>query len=749
MADKKPWEVAAELDEEPIVDETLDETFDRPHPADVAAKETDAVRLPPGGSKSASTARDLSLFGGRFDPVGVGETVLSLGTGIGAEIGRGLLGMAGTAAGMIPGGESPNEKANRWMDVIPEGTAYQPRTMGGQAGVEGAGELVNLGVEGAKFVGSGYAAMAGGAEAQRNFMETENALGEGVFEVTESPLMATIAQILPEVASMGVPAGKVRPRTPMPETPRVSRRVEARREVDPNVPPPDAFNEVQAALQAGDMQRVRDLVNANPAIVGAFEELGIQWTPGMVSDNAALRQVEGGLEAVAETGIKGQHEMARLQLNQKANELIQSVDGAGSRAGVSTDIKARYDEIHQGLVSSESAAWKTLDEKIPSGIEVGAKDLGDWVRNKAVQAGRGDDIDDGLRALTPEDRELFRLTHQKVRRKVKGEDGKDIIVEEWEYTDPKYEALDRFRADIGEGMNGQGPFGNRNSAELDQMYGRVAAVQKRVANEYGYGQDYASANQATIAKKEFETKMRDVLGRDLQYDAIARIDTASRNLLNGRPNKWDELFENLPDDQKSMAAAQALDQVFFTTKKGTELSGGFVANFKKIKESPELRDRFFEHLPTEARTEFMNIGEAATGFFRALEDVNFSRTGNARNVMDAMKQPGWMNRIIGGTAEVGVGWMPVLGQLIRNVRRSGPDARTAAEAGRLRATADLLRDPALRRSIIEYANGNVQRANEILQNSKSWLAWQKTQPIPFQRELQSAGIVALFEETEE
>ena len=57
----------------------------------------------PAASKSERTLRDLSVFKGRFDPIGMLETVASVGSGLANEAARGLAGIAGTVAGGVEG----------------------------------------------------------------------------------------------------------------------------------------------------------------------------------------------------------------------------------------------------------------------------------------------------------------------------------------------------------------------------------------------------------------------------------------------------------------------------------------------------------------------------------------------------------------------------------------------------------------------------------------------------------------------
>jgi hypothetical protein len=243
----------------------------------------------PPGSKSEKVLRDSAIFGGRFDPVAVGETVLGVGSSIYDAIASGTAGAVGAVAGMVPGGESPNEKGERWRSRAEGMYQYEPRTQGGQAGMEMVGKGMEKVMEGAKYVGSGYAgmgALAAGADAEeatqsmQDFRETPDALGEGVFEYTQSPTMAVVAQLLPEVASLGIPGSKARP--PKPKPTRYPEAIDlpegyggigdapprpipetgpgGRPQPDVEVPSQDLYNQVEAAIKSGDKQGLLELI---------------------------------------------------------------------------------------------------------------------------------------------------------------------------------------------------------------------------------------------------------------------------------------------------------------------------------------------------------------------------------------------------------------------------------------------------------------------------------------------------------
>ena len=764
MSDKKPWEIAAENEDqtELLGTDELDQAFDRPHPADIAAQDLrDQQPPPPAATKSEQTLRDLSMFGGRFDPVGAGETALGITSGIYDTISTGMAGATGLLAGMWPGGESPSEKANRWMDRSRGFYQYEPRTQGGAAGMQMVGHGAELGEDAVKYVGSGYASLpvliAGGGvdeavRAGQEFRDTENALAEGTYQVTGSPTMATVAQILPEVASMGVPVKKVRPSGPdapvrpeldiadLPEgyggvgrgtdVPEPRRPVDdLGRTPDPEVPTPDLYDEVQQAVRSGNRERLMELINANPAIVNAFDELGIEFTPGMVSENAALRQVEAGMQSAPGTQLGTVSEQALTDLQRSARQLIDDSGGmADSKAAVADQIQREFEVTRQQLLDEAEGYWDELEQVVPRGSAVDLAGAADNIMNEARLAGKGD-VDRGLQFLSQHERELFNLTH----RKVDVEGGGT----EWVYDEPSYAAVDRYRRRLGNSMTSGRPFGDAASGELDLFYGQMADAQGRVAAGNGYTELWNNANASVQTRKALEQAMQRTFGQRLQNSVINKIQTATRGLLDGKTNTWDELFRDLPENQRAAAAATALDNIMFTAGRGTRMSEAFVQNFNKIKRDPRLRDRIFDNLPMESRSQFMRIGEAATGFFRAMEKLNRSNTANANAVISAIEDGSMFARLFGGARTAGER-VPFFSDIFRRA----PDAQTSdLRRSRVRAAADMLADPDFRRAIVEYANGRIDEANRILKGASAYEGFARTLTAAERRRLEQGGIV--------
>ncbi len=712
-------------------------------------------------TRSERVARDLKFIDLK---AGFG-TLAKIGYDMGREAVSGLAGIAGTVTAGLPGGEKPSERGPAWLeatrDFLPE---WNPSDEGIQLGMEMTGKGMGRAVEEVKKTGTpaAYAGarLAGASPEEaklsmQDFMEQPNALGEGAFQATGSPTAAVVAQLLPEALAGIAPVKKPPTRTPRPS-------------VAPEMPPsgfggigeiddavrlqqpsPDAFNRLRDALRRGDQQAVLDEVNANPAIVAAFEELGIEFSPAMVSQNPALRQVEAGLASKADSGLPQVHELVEFKLNEKAQRLVDDAGGkSGDPATTAANIEARYNEIHSDYLKAEEAIWDDLNTKVPRGAEIDVQSVAQQLEETAMRLGKGD-IDLGISRMSKHEKELWRLTHRKVKRLEDPNNPNSDVIEVWDYESPPWEAIDRFRRRLGMGLENRGPFNDAEIGEIKNWYGQIAEQQTRFAKGNDYGADWDRMNQLTRERKALEEAMGRTLGRGLNQSVVTRLKSATNALMNGDVKKWDQLFDDLPSDMRQAAAAQALENVFFTAGKGTKMSQSFVANFNKIKRSPKLRDRVLDHLPMDARGQFMAIGEAATGFYRAMEKLNRSNTANAFQVIDSIEKPGWMNRILGGGLERGTRRIPIAGEWIQQITARTPEAKRRGAFERLKAGADLLQDPAFHRAIVEYAAGNVERANEILKNSTGYAKWVKLQPIPQQERILSAGIVALFEETEE
>ena len=729
----------------------------------------------PPKSKSSMVARDLSWF----DPYAGFGTLAAVGAEMGRESIKGLAGLAGTIGGMWPGGESPNEKGMRYLSAVDETIPrFEPQDEGIQLGMEMVGKGAEMGVDATKYVTSPIAMAGAGAaganweemkDAGQVYRDTPNALGEGTFQATGSPTMAVVAQLLPEVVAGLSPVKMTRSKPRVLES-----RPAGRPDIDvpegyggvgePQVRPaefPDElpgpsraeFDQVRKALETGDRARLMELVNANPAIVAAFEELGIRFTPGMVSESQPLRQLEGGLASKADSGIKETHSYVETELNQRAKQLIDDSGGNADSPGILDDkVSAEFERLHKDYIQQEEAVWGELNKQIPRGADIDAKNISDQVEDIATNfLGKGD-LDLGVSKLSKLEKELWSLTHGPRKKKIQDPEGAPgDTIDAWVYEDPTWEDINRLRQRIGLSIqtSGKGPFPDIEVGELKHWYGQLAEQQTRFAKGNKYEADWERMNSLTQERKALESAQTNIMGRDLQKSTVGRVRNATNRLLAGEKQPWDQLMADLPAGMQAAAQAEAFRTLLFTAQKNTALSKSFTANFEKFKRDPQIRDRLLADLPPASRTRIMAIGEAAEGFYRAMDEVNLSKTTNAAEAIKAIENGTVATKIIRGIQDNSLGRVPVVGDWVEKLFRNTPEQRGAAGQNRLDAAATLLRDGKLHQAIREYAAGRVDAANKILKESRGWSEWKKTQPLPAQEYIERAGIVALFEEETE
>lgn len=187
-----------------------------PVAAAAPAEPTVAERFPdlrPGGARGAG-----------------GEALLAIGSGAVAEPVSGLAGIAGLIAGLVPGGESPGEKAARFQAGTAEALTFQPRTRAGAAAVEAVGAGAEFLTEQARKPVAGIAGLlqlptegvAGAAETIRR--TTEEGIGPTAGAALERagapPIVSTIAETLPiglaTVAGVKAPVRRVKVAEPGP-----------------------------------------------------------------------------------------------------------------------------------------------------------------------------------------------------------------------------------------------------------------------------------------------------------------------------------------------------------------------------------------------------------------------------------------------------------------------------------------------------------------------------------------------------
>jgi len=684
--------------------------------------------------KSSLALRGLKHIGG------TGEAAVGTLLDIGVMSGSGVAGIAGVIAGMWPGGESPSEKAAKWQKSTSGLSEYTPpySEVGKQA-QEGIGTVMELGVKGAKFSGSGYAGLAaapGGVEemarAQQEFRDEP--FGEGVYRHTQSPFLATVTTILPELAAMGIVKPKPGSTVKIKD---VAREYDPRRmdipegyggvttkaaqqkwtRADEASVAKSEFDKLQQAIKAKDVQRVSEIIDANPAIISAFDELGIRYSPQMVSENAAVRATASGMKSAPESGLMHLDEVVGKQLKSAGDELVNRY-GTTDRALLDESVRMKFDADIRMLEKQANDTFKIINEQIPKGERINVSRSREYIEQRINDLGAGN-IAEGLERASRHEKQLWNLTHRR-------EAGKT----EWKSNDPSYAAIDAYRKDVGQGLNKEGIFKDGDIGELKNTYGLVAEAQQQAATNFGSGIAYREANRLVEIRKGIEESATTVMGRNLERGLVTSVDSAAGGLIKGNTAPFKKLIDNVPEAQRPAIAAAVIDKIFAGGGRATGLGSGFLKASESL--SPTSRKLLFSYLPKEAQRRFNVIETASNGFYRSLLKDNTSNTALGNNVVRSIEDGSLWAKIFGDGGNV-----PFAGDWISKLKPK-------PEAKRVRSADEFITSETLRQGVREYARGQQSHAEALITASKQYRDWYNTLDQATKRAVDEIGVTAFL-----
>jgi len=707
------------------------------------------------GMASESAYKNLRNIPGQYGKLaGAAEAVVNVGGNMVGLAASGIAGIAGGIAGAYgEGGETGLEKAGRYQKWTQDKVAdfVAPRTVAGQESVDAVGTAMHAAEKGVKYAGSGYAglgALAGGASmdeaagAVQDFQNTPDVMGSRMLEETGSPALATISRLLPDLAALGFVPSKVKPNLGAPRLSEVTKGMEPGALIDTPAgyggvgagkpaqpwsksatePPVSEFTALEEAVQARNAEEVARIVNANPAIVAAFDELGIKYAPQMVSENAAVRQTASGLKSAPESGLAALDEAVFADLRAAADELVNRY-GTTERGEVDLALRDRFDTDNAALTRQTERAFEEIRKNVPVAERVEVGGVRDYIEGRINDLGSGN-IEEGLANASRHEKSLWNITHKRVEI-----DGKPA----WEANDPSYAALDSLRRDVGDGLDSAGIFANDKVGELKNTYGHLADAQQQAATRFGMGEEYKAANQLVTQRKAAEASSEVVLGRKMERGT--NIDPVATALAKGQTAAFERLMKNTPAEQQAIVASAVLDKLI--RGNGSKMGEGFLKTIELLERNPGSKRLLFSYLPKEAARRFEVIATASRGFIRSRAKDNRSNTANANAVIKAWEEGTIFSRVFAPGKK-----LPIAGDWIKRMMEGGPAKRvTAAE--------NFLRSKSLDDAVREYAAGRTKKAEDIIRGTAAFNRWLATLPAGVRKSIQKEGVMAYLFATKE
>lgn len=678
--------------------------------------------------KPPSAPEGFVLAGGPLnDPRGA---VLPLASGAVAAPASGIAGLAGLIAGLVPGGESPSEKANRFLRGTQDFINIDAPNPASQKVVDAVEATGDVALKGIRSLPAAFASFSPredtsatqefnrerdreGRERFRRIVDEGigETLADTVLETTGSPGLATAARIVPETA--GAALGLTR--LPKPQLRPVAEPVVGSADVrlsgDPSRPstegvditPPET---IIRELRKGKPKGVADTVIPDASVIEAAQRLGISLNPEHYSTNSAFQDVARALKTQPGSKLQANEVQALRDLSQQADDLVVKNEGFLDRSEFSQTVANDINATIELLSERADVAYRQVRDAIPAQTRVDVQPIQDFIEAKLESFG-GD-----AKFLSKAERRLLALTK-------KNDAG--------EFVPPTYAALDRLRKDVGEGFNRRsGPFKDGTDGNLREVYGVLSDTQGSIARAFGAGDLYDNARQLVIQRKRLEEDAVALFGRNANNSLVPKIRQAATGLTSGDVTKFNKLIESLPENRRAEAAATVLSDIFAAgSRRGGDLSQGFVSAFRGLNRNKEAKNALFARLPAGARKRFDDIGLVLTRIVESNRKPLGNPSGSATGIIKALEDLSIPQKIYEGgkkiaaaesvSTSVGVPGLGTAGVIGTFVARNRKPIIVAAD--------ELLVSPEFTRAINKAVEGDVSTANQIVENSSAFKKW--------------------------
>lgn len=638
-------------------------------------------------------------------PAVAGDMIAGIASGLMGQIKGGL---EGVYAASTEGAEAGAEAVERGAAQL----SYEPRTEGGQAGFEALSRL------GPAWEGL-QGLMGAGAEEIGRMVGIQPG-------TEEAARLYALGSAMPDALGMLSPVGRAKsaPAAPARESVATAEGI---------------AKTVEEAARSGMGRKGRterasralaEDVRPQQEIVQAFEGVGMpaeSVPPEVLSGNQAFREVAGTARSVPGSELSQRYRGFMEDLSRRADELSRAVD-----ADDIGTVNARVEEGLAEKINTASRIEGELYDKVDAAID--PRTPVDVTPITGALRSRIDEVGGDLAELTPSERRLVGrfMTRQKQ------PDGTIT------YTDkPKtWSALSGLRKELNAARSGKSTFGDAASYELNRYGSLVSGTQRRIADEMGFGDDYAAAMKATGVKKSAQEAAEKLLGKRLDRSFSSIFESKVKGLAKGRVKEFQEAIDAIPAGQRQQAVTSFVyDQIIDRRNMDPRANiAKYNAWYNQLQANPAAKTALYRNLPKQARQDIDALGKIASAVKRANEDK--IATGRLAAAEDGFKLGESIVGRVGQSLSISGGG--TLGGMVGGPAGSaaGAAAGAAMTAGKRPtklnvAASEVLASPAFQRHVVNVVNdvreGRLSASERGLVNSPAWKRYVASLP-PSSRE---------------
>lgn len=463
-------------------------------------------------------------------------------------------------------------------------------------------------------------------------------------------------------------------------------------------------------------QTFTDIVNADPSVTAAAEQLGLsEVLPARVySRNPQYVQVEQALANIPGTVMADAEKNAIQAVASKADEFITTFGGTRDLGVLNENIVMDFNNTLDSLRAQSDVLYDQLSKSVPKRTYVDTYEIRRYLVNKARDLG-------GIDKLNTQEKALYNA----VTRQARG-GGKKLT----------YGLIDDLRQDIGEqygaALKGN-RFGDASTHRLSQLYDLLTDVQGSAIEQVAGKETadvWATAKGLVSQRKELESTASSLLGKEFSKPIIPRVRTAISNLLNGDVTTLQQTMDGIPEQYRNAAIISAMD-TFFTqgARNQPQLNmGGFSAWWQKLSRSEKARSELLKYMPEGAGKFLDNLATISRQYSSAIASV--PRTGVVKAMGDFGSDAGFLAKVLP--------MVPVVGKKVAGIFSSAPpDAVMSA--------AELMAHPDFKRIIVRSAQGlNSSRLEQRFYETQAFKKWFDAVPSNYKSRMMTVGLGNYF-----
>ena len=380
-------------------------------------------------------------------------------------------------------------------------------------------------------------------------------------------------------------------------------------------------------------RQLAEAVAVDPAAVESAKRLGIELPADVLSDSEQIRSALGGVRGKVGSEAEAAWQRTVKEASDKADEVVQSFDGAPSPGAVSDKVLASLQASRDALKTEAKTLYQSVDEVIKPSAPVTLDNVDEVIRQSLK------DLDGDVSALSEGERMMMRLAER-------GRVNPDMPAQAGRAT---HEALKRVKADLQRAVRmGDGPFMGNDQRRLKILEQAIKADELANAERLGGAvirDKVRLAHQMTAKQKGLEDRMVGAFGRDKEGSVAALMQGAIADASKGNSARLTKLLKAVPQDLHGEVLMTALSSAT-RAKQGVAEAGFGFSEFAKTyaglrakgnepifaqlskslgpERSAALRDLFeISKRITSARANVKQTGKANQPFMQALEAESF------------------------------------------------------------------------------------------------------------------------------